>query len=336
MEINGPSRFRHPKSQSTDRFLGVYPHSPLPNNPSHSSTVVEELNEDDIFLSGDFSDNSIGSNSAGGLPNSHYQKTSPSSTPFNHKSFPHSENFGILAAIRNPSRPQSHFYQKPSISTSASSSSSVTSAASSARSIPSVPKPPQERIPVVSSSFSGRFHQSAPVNVPILAKPMRKRQDFDDDYDMELEEEGEMLPPHEIVARSLAQSPALACSVLEGAGRTLKGRDLRQSSVRLNEVRYYCRMLGFGFPWWVDSFEFLLLGLDVHRFGLNAVNYYCRMLGFGFHWCLGSFDLLLFGLRCWKVDCSYIASVERTFGYGELCSVLSGARQLESLCTVFS
>ncbi|KAE8693008.1 Ribosomal protein S11 family protein [Hibiscus syriacus] len=230
MEINVPSRFRHPKSQPTDRFLGVYPHSPLPNNPSHSSSVAEELNEDDIFLSGDFSDNSTGSNSVGGLPNSHQQKTSPSSTPINHKSFHHSENFGILAAIRDPSRPQSHFYQKPSISSSASSSSSVTSAASSARSIPSIPKPPQERIPVVSSSYfsSGRFHQSAPVNVPMLTKPMRKKQDFDYDYDMELEEEGEMLPPHEIVARSLAQSPVLACSVLEGLGRTLKGRDLRQ------------------------------------------------------------------------------------------------------------
>lgn len=37
-----------------------------------------------------------------------------------------------------------------------------------------------------------------------------------------------MLPPHEIVARNSALSPALACSVLEGVGRTLKGRDLRQ------------------------------------------------------------------------------------------------------------
>ena len=46
--------------------------------------------------------------------------------------------------------------------------------------------------------------------------------------DEEEEDEGERLPPHEIVARSLAQSSLLSCSVLEGAGRTLKGRDLRQ------------------------------------------------------------------------------------------------------------
>ncbi|CAI0462577.1 unnamed protein product [Linum tenue] len=34
-----------------------------------------------------------------------------------------------------------------------------------------------------------------------------------------------MLPPHEIVARGWMQSSS---SMLEGVGRTLKGRDLRQ------------------------------------------------------------------------------------------------------------
>ncbi|KAK6247390.1 hypothetical protein QUC31_018955 [Theobroma cacao] len=234
MEINGPSRFRHPKSPSTDRFLGVYSHAPPFDQPSSSSAAAEELNEDDIFFSGDFSDNSNGYNSAGGFQNSLHQ-ISPSSSPRNHKSFPHSENFGILAAIRDPSRPHFHFYQKASISTSASSSSSATSvssssSSSSSRLIPSIPKPPQERIPIVSSYSSslGRFHQSAPVNVPILAKTMGRNREFDNDYDLDVEEEREMLPPHEIVARSLAQSPMLACSVLEGVGRTLKGRDLRQ------------------------------------------------------------------------------------------------------------
>ncbi|XVF46937.1 hypothetical protein PTKIN_Ptkin03bG0068500 [Pterospermum kingtungense] len=232
MDINGPSRFRRPKSPSTDRFLGVYPHASPSDHPPSSSSAAEELNEDDIFFSGDFSDKSNGSNSAGGLQNPLHHTSSPSSSPRNHKSFPHSENFGILAAIRDPSRPHSHFYQKPSISTSASSSSSANSpsSSSSSRLIPLIPKPPQERIPVVSSSSSsGRFHQSVPVNVPMLAKTMRKNnRQFDEDYNVDVEEEGEMLPPHEIVARSLAQSPMLACSVLEGVGRTLKGRDLRQ------------------------------------------------------------------------------------------------------------
>lgn len=42
------------------------------------------------------------------------------------------------------------------------------------------------------------------------------------------EDDGEMLPPHEIVARSSARSPMTTFSVLEGKGRTLKGRDLRR------------------------------------------------------------------------------------------------------------
>ncbi|XP_039002409.1 uncharacterized protein LOC120128857 [Hibiscus syriacus] len=222
MELTGPSRFSHPKSPSTDRFLGVYPHAPASDHPSSSSAVGEELNEDDIF----FSENSDGYNSSGGLHNS-LQRTSLSS-PLNHKSFPLSENFGILAAVRDSSRPSSHFFKKPSISSSPSSSSSATSATSSTyRLIPSVPKPPQERVPIGATSL-GIYHQSAPVNVPILAKTTRTNRELEDDLELDVEEEGEMLPPHEIVARSLAQSPMLACSVLEGVGRTLKGRDLRK------------------------------------------------------------------------------------------------------------
>lgn len=67
------------------------------------------------------------------------------------------------------------------------------------------------------------------MNVPILppAAMRRSRGEFDVDDDDDVDTE-EMLPPHEIVARNSIQSPALACSVLEGVGRTLKGRDLRQ------------------------------------------------------------------------------------------------------------
>lgn len=90
--------------------------------------------------------------------------------------------------------------------------------------IPTIPKPPLERLPLpISSSLK---YQSAPVNVPIMSKPVQRHPVIDvDDVD---EGDGEMLPPHEIVARSLAHSPRLSSSVLEGAGRTLKGRDLRQ------------------------------------------------------------------------------------------------------------
>lgn len=69
-------------------------------------------------------------------------------------------------------------------------------------------------------------HQSAPMNVPVLLKKNRNGVMADlDDYD---EGDDEMLPPHEIVARGSGVTPTTTFSVLEGVGRTLKGRDLRQ------------------------------------------------------------------------------------------------------------
>ncbi|KAK4784141.1 hypothetical protein SAY86_018509 [Trapa natans] len=91
---------------------------------------------------------------------------------------------------------------------------------------------PAKQIPASRSHEKGsshqaprsKFQQSAPVNVPITAT--RGKNHFLDD-DVEQDDE-EMLPPHEIVARRGINSMRNTCSVLEGAGRTLKGRDLRQ------------------------------------------------------------------------------------------------------------
>lgn len=44
--------------------------------------------------------------------------------------------------------------------------------------------------------------------------------------DVEGDNEKEMIPPHEWIARRLARSHISSSSVCEGAGRTLKGRDL--------------------------------------------------------------------------------------------------------------
>ena len=100
------------------------------------------------------------------------------------------------------------------------------------------------------------MHQhSAPVNIPDWSKiygksPRRKNsadatsstQDDDDDdaqhdgyYDYDYDDDGDdddddedvmALPPHEWLARRLARSQISSFSVCEGAGRTLKGRDL--------------------------------------------------------------------------------------------------------------
>ncbi|KAJ0559698.1 putative senescence regulator S40 [Helianthus annuus] len=56
----------------------------------------------------------------------------------------------------------------------------------------------------------------------------RKVRTIDELADVDIVEDDddeEMLSPHEIVARG--SSPRTTFSVLEGAGRTLKGRDLR-------------------------------------------------------------------------------------------------------------
>lgn len=81
-----------------------------------------------------------------------------------------------------------------------------------------------------------RFYQSAPRSVPITAGKLGTWEMGGGggggvgSVDGSDEEEGDqMLPPHEIVARrSSAASPFTSFSVLEGQGRTLKGRDLRR------------------------------------------------------------------------------------------------------------
>ncbi|XP_038894790.1 uncharacterized protein LOC120083209 [Benincasa hispida] len=75
---------------------------------------------------------------------------------------------------------------------------------------------------------------SAPVNVPdwskiLRAEPVESLPEMDDGgyYN---NDEAEMVPPHEYLAREYARSrnAAAATSVFEGVGRTLKGRDMRR------------------------------------------------------------------------------------------------------------
>ncbi|KAJ9679963.1 hypothetical protein PVL29_021760 [Vitis rotundifolia] len=101
------------------------------------------------------------------------------------------------------------------------------SATSAARTIPPVPIPRSGSSSGDSTgSGSGKFLMSAPVNVPAWPSNgvRRRRSDLDDYDDLEDDTKTEMLPPHEIVARS----HVMTFSVVEGVGRTLKGRDLRR------------------------------------------------------------------------------------------------------------
>ncbi|PPR96427.1 hypothetical protein GOBAR_AA24243 [Gossypium barbadense] len=98
-----------------------------------------------------------------------------------------------------------------------------------------------------SNSSSAASHEtevtgqsSAPLNIPDWSKiygkhanmePSRNKSwvnkgDDDDDDDGMVYEDGDMVPPHEWLARELARTRISSSSVCEGVGRTLKGRDL--------------------------------------------------------------------------------------------------------------
>ncbi|XP_052174640.1 uncharacterized protein LOC127789727 [Diospyros lotus] len=198
METNGNIGFRHRQSPSSDRFLDVF--SP----PTSEFAAGDELNEAEVFWTGDFADPNRRTVGDGSNQKSQRQ------------SFRRPGNSGILAALAEDSGKADHplIYRKPS-------------ATSYPRLLPAIPKPPVER-EYSQSVPSRKLLQSAPVSVPVAASKIRKAElpevDFDDDDD----DDDEMLPPHEIVARGSTNSPKTTFSVLEGVGRTLKGRDLRQ------------------------------------------------------------------------------------------------------------
>ncbi|KAG6525635.1 uncharacterized protein LOC122046974 [Zingiber officinale] len=222
---------RRHRSPGSNRFLGILSPSP-PSGESAGAAV--ELHESDVLWT------SIADGQEPAPPPPPASLSEHLSSRFALPR-PPDRGFGILAALPEDDASGSsspviaagpHLIQrKPSISSASSSASNSPSPASaaSARMIPSVPKPKPE---YSLSTPSGRAHQahSLPVNVPVVPRRMRR---------FEMEESGvvddgdgddnEMMPPHEIVARSSGRgSPKTTFSVLEGAGRTLKGRDLRR------------------------------------------------------------------------------------------------------------
>ncbi|XP_031282362.1 uncharacterized protein LOC116140932 [Pistacia vera] len=198
--------FRHRQSPSSDRFLGI-----SSSTSTASEAADDELNEDDIFWTNDDSteSNAFTNSSTTVTPTTAFSPVN------NHNRFPSfAQGSGILAALpEHDNCPV--LYRKSSISSS-----------TSAKMIPTLPKPPQmERS---QSTPMRKYQHSAPMNVPVLSIAMAKQRNS---RFFELDEEDgddEMLPPHEIVARGSGMSPKTTFSVLEGVGRTLKGRDLRQ------------------------------------------------------------------------------------------------------------
>ncbi|KAG9459077.1 hypothetical protein H6P81_003585 [Aristolochia fimbriata] len=210
METNAAAdSVRHRKSPSSERFLGLFSQSP-------PEGVVDggDLDEHDIFWGGrDFSQ-----------PPRRDPRTSAGSKGFSQSAgFRRPETFGILAALGEDDKERGLGRRDTPVLSRKSSIPATTSPPSAFRMIPAIPKPLapvdySQSVPV------GKFHQSAPVDVPAGQRRNATTTDAVDDGDSD----EEMLPPHEIVARGSARSPWTTFSVLEGKGRTLKGRDLRQ------------------------------------------------------------------------------------------------------------
>ncbi|XP_073286664.1 uncharacterized protein [Primulina huaijiensis] len=203
---------------SADRFLGTF------QPQSSAATPPLELSEHDIFS---FSSGSVSPSNLDANP-----RLSPTANAQNHGQ----KNHGILAALNDSSKARSGSSSRPvfnhkaatSVSLSSSSSTSPSTSFSSRIMIPKRPPPMPSQV-----DRMRLYHQSAPVNVPVIPEALRKKvMEFEgvlpeeEEEEEEVEGNGVILPPHEVVA--VRHSPILACSVMEGVGRTLKGRDLRQ------------------------------------------------------------------------------------------------------------
>lgn len=205
--------FRHRSSPPAERFLGVFscPPGQLAAAAASDGPGVE-LREDEVLWTGADISGQSPSVAASPTPSAALLRSPSSSRSFR------SSNLGILAALPDEAPGKSGYLHRNSSLSPPSNASASPSPSSSARMIPAITKPKH-------MDYSSVQHQSAPVNVPVV--PGRRRggspvaEADGDDYD-----EDEMLPPHEMVARK--GTPATTFSVLEGVGRTLKGRDLRR------------------------------------------------------------------------------------------------------------
>lgn len=187
-------------------------------NAVHDTDSVSELNEEDVWDLGtegsaeDGASNRAESSDTYGYVNSGRRWTGIEKEP------------GLSAAFAESSRPYGispHKLVGGYANNYSGQSSSRDGRSAAVRMIPPIAQIREN------SSPRRMMHQSAPVNVPDWSKILgaERKNKWADDLDSDKEDtEEERLPPHLQIQREYAQSTTF--SVCEGAGRTLKGRDL--------------------------------------------------------------------------------------------------------------
>ncbi|KAF0933351.1 hypothetical protein E2562_017973 [Oryza meyeriana var. granulata] len=229
------SAARTRRSPPADRFLGLFT-SPTPSLPT-SPIAGDELLEGDLLFppaasSSDPPPSPDASGKPGRVPGGHVGLLA--ALHEGDRRLPGRGGAGA-AAVATAGAAGALLRRKATIAAAeaAASSAQNQSPPSAARAIPSVPRT-REQHPGVP------YHQSAPVKVPVRPPPPRRSgwdhlagipgDGYDDEEDL-LRGDAAMLPPHEMVARASAGgfgAPVKPSSMLEGVGRTLKGRDLRR------------------------------------------------------------------------------------------------------------
>lgn len=193
---------RH-SSSSSHHFLQFF--SSPPPETSSAVSASDDFNESELFWTADF----------GSSSNNYPFRSRRISSDDRASSFIPPPNSGILAALTD----DSDYDRKQRIGTILTRETSM--AKSSSSSMRSIPRPVQSNRDYSQSVPCRKFQRSAPINVPEAMRKQRNNEEISG-------REEEMLPPHETVARGSGVSPNTTFSVLEGAGRTLKGRDLRR------------------------------------------------------------------------------------------------------------
>lgn len=242
--MDTPGRPR--RSPPADRFLGLFS-SPSPSLPASSPSVGDELLEGDLLFPAPAPSSDPppdASKNPGRVPRGRGDLGLLAALHEGDRNIPGRGGAAAAVAVSTATSGAAGTLLRRKATIAAAAAAASASSAKASRSPPSasraIPVAPRARDPELPPAVP--YHQSAPVQVPVPPSWSRERKwdelaggigdGHDDDEEELFRGDAAMLPPHEMVARASAGggygAPGKPSSMLEGVGRTLKGRDLRR------------------------------------------------------------------------------------------------------------